>query len=77
MEKRKYNVYRVREYTDGFGTVTRTREFVGHTFAVSAAKARVNMEYRLRGKAIYGGSNVYEMGCDTAMEVFYEAEEAV
>ena len=75
MEKHTYEVYRVHEYDDGLGHITKKREYVGRTQAVSAAKARCNVEFRLRGKAMYGGSALYDMGSDSAVEVYYEAEE--
>ena len=77
MEKRKYDVYRVEEYDDGAGNIQKTRHYVGSTYAVSADKARVNVEYRLNGKAVYGGSTVYDMPYDSGVEIYYEAEEAV
>ena len=75
-EKRKYNVYLVREYTDVYGQTTSQRVLAGTTWAVSKAKARVNVEYRDRGKALYCGYDLYDMGQDTALEIRYEAEEA-
>ena len=77
MGKRHFNVYRVFEFDDGIGNISRRRELVGDTWAVSPAKARANVEYRLRGKSVYGGSTVYDMGADSALEIYYEAEEAV
>ena len=44
--------------------------------AVSPAKARVNVEYRLRGKAQYCGYDIYDTGWESSVKVFYEAEEA-
>ena len=75
-EKRKYNVYKISEYTDIYGQTTQQKDFVGSTWAVSKAKARVNVEYRQRGKAQYCGYDLYDMGQDTALLVRYEAEEA-
>ena len=75
-EKRKFDVYMVREYTDIYGIKTQQRVFAGSTWAVSKAKARVNVEYRHRGKALYCGYDLYDMGRDTALEIRYEAEEA-
>ena len=75
-QKKLYNVYQIREYTDSWGHVTRERKLVGKTMAVSQAKARVNVEYRLRGKAQYCGYDIYDTGWESCVKVFYEAEEA-
>ena len=75
-EKQKFNVYQIREYTDIYGLKTRQRALAGTTWAVSKAKARVNVEYRLRGKALYCGHDIFDLGQDTAVKIWFEAEEA-
>ena len=76
MNKRKYIVFRVREYDDGVGHISRIREKVGETFAVSPAKARANDEFRIHGKSVYDGSFLFDTGADSSLEIYYEAEEA-
>ena len=75
-KKRPFDVYAVEEFGNGNGTVTRRRKLAGTTWAVSADKARANVEYRNRGKAIYGGEDEYDLGGDSYYRVWYEAEEA-
>ncbi len=73
--KQKYNVYKVEQYYDSLDGSTHVirRVLAGTTWAVSEAKARVNVEFRQRGKAMYGGGYVQDVGGDNAYEVFYEA----
>lgn len=73
--KRPYAVYRVIKYGDGLGNERTERTFVGRTYAVSAAKARVNVEYRERGKALYGRYAEEDLGGDAWISIEYEAEE--
>jgi hypothetical protein len=77
MEKRHFNVYQVCTYDNGEGGMSTRRTFVGDTWAVSESKARVNVEYRLRGKALYGGMAVNDMGHECSETIYYEAEEVV
>lgn len=71
----KYRVYRVTDYMVNDGTIQKRRELAGETWAVSPDKARVNVEYRTRGKALYGGSEFKDIGYDEGVETYYEAEE--
>lgn len=73
--KQKYNVYEVVECYDPWDGKWRVvhRALAGTTWAVSEAKARVNVEYRRNGKAMYGGGYVRDIGGDNAYEVYYEA----
>lgn len=71
----KYKAYHVYEYNHNDGRVDKNREFIGYTSAVSPAKARVNMEYRIYKKALYGGSLIHEMGKDEYAETYIEVEE--
>ena len=72
-EKMPYVGFRVEEWYDEKGMLKQKRTYVGETWAVSEAKARVNVEYRDRGKALYGGSQVTELfGIDK--EIYYEVE---
>ena len=74
--KQKYNVYRIESNYDPWdGTWHSKRTLAGTTWAVSEAKARVNVEYRTRGMGLYGGFWVHEMGGDgsPAYAVHYEA----
>ena len=71
---RKYNVYRVETWFNEFGEREERKTFAGSTWAVSEAKARVNVEYRLHGKALYGGGRDYDLGHDTSYSEEYRAE---
>lgn len=74
--KEKYNVYRVVSVYDPFDAAWHDkRTFAGTTWAVSEDKARVNVEYRTRGKALYGGTMSHETGGDGSptYEIHYEA----
>ena len=72
-----YNVYRVEEFYDSAtGQWQEDRFFAGSTRAVSEAKARVNVEFRDNGKALYGGGSLHDLGQDNAYEIHYEAKRA-
>lgn len=72
-----FNVYRVEEFYDPTtGQWHEDRYFAGQTRAVSEDKARVNVEYRENGKALYGGSSFHDLGHDSACEIHYEAKRA-
>ena len=71
---RKYNVYRIETWFNEFGEREERKTFAGSTWAVSEAKARVNVEYRLHGKALYGGGRDYDLGHDTSYSEEYRAE---
>ena len=71
-----FYVYRIEEHVCPGGNTVIRRDYVGETWAVSAAKARVNVEYRLRGKAQYCGYDLVDLGADQAIRIRYEAEEA-
>lgn len=75
MEKRLFKVYRVCIYDNGEGGLSTRRTYVGDTRAVSEGKARVNVERRIHGKALYGGMIVKDMGHDCSITIYYEAEE--
>ena len=70
-----YKVYRVEEFYDSAtGQWHKDRYYAGSTYAVSEAKARVNVEYRENGKALYEGGSLYDLGQDNACEIHYETE---
>lgn len=72
-----FNVYRVEDFYDPTtGQWHEDRYFAGQTRAVSEDKARVNVEYRENGKALYDGSSSYDLGHDSACEIHYEAKRA-
>lgn len=72
-----YNVYRVEEFYDSAtGQWQEDRFFAGSTRAVSEAKARVNVEFRDNGKALYGGGSLHDIGQDNAYEIHYETKRA-
>ena len=72
-EKQLYNVYRVETFGNCEGAKER-RTYIGATWAVSEEKARANVEYRERGRAMYRGVAEFDLGAENWADIHYEAE---